>query len=166
MLLFEDSLGQTLLGIPLKYRDRRLSDDGPMVHLFVDEVNGRPGDPGAVLEGLALRVQAGERREQCGMNIEYSTGKRLQEHASDDAVETGKRDGVDIERLKGIANRGVEMLAVSIFCMGEDPGRNAMVGGESEATGIRPVAENDTGACLQSVFGDGGEDSSEIGPAS
>ena len=54
----------------LEHRDGRLRDDRPGVRAGVDEVHGAAGDADAVLEGLRLRVHAGEGGQERGVDVD------------------------------------------------------------------------------------------------
>ena len=61
VLGLEDARGERLLGVAREHRHRLLGHDRPGVEALVDEVHGGAAHLHAVLERLALRVQARER---------------------------------------------------------------------------------------------------------
>ena len=75
MFLFQDALGKGVLVVGVENRDGGLQDDGAGVEIFVDEVDGAAGEFDAVVEGLLLRFEAGERGQERGMDIEDALGK-------------------------------------------------------------------------------------------
>src|SRR5439155_443445 len=75
VFLDEDASGQGLLRVPLQDRHRRLEDDRPGVRSLVDQVDGRSRHLDAMGEGLPLGVEAGERGQERGVNVEDPAGK-------------------------------------------------------------------------------------------
>ena len=60
MLLFQDASGEGVLVVGVEDRAGFLHDDGAVVELFVDEVDGAARDFHAVGKGLLLGFEAGE----------------------------------------------------------------------------------------------------------
>src|ERR1700741_2882034 len=75
MFLFQDALGKGVLVVSVEDRDSGLQDDGAGVEIFVDEMDSAAGKFYAVVEGLLLRFEAGERGEKRRMNIEDALRK-------------------------------------------------------------------------------------------
>jgi len=75
MLLFQDALGKGVLVVGIENRDDGLKNYGAGIEIFVDEMDGAAGEFDAVIEGLPLRFEAGERRKERGMDIEDALGK-------------------------------------------------------------------------------------------
>src|SRR5258708_20289954 len=75
MFLFQDALGKGVLVVGIEDGDDGLQDDGAGVEIFVDEVDGASGELDAVIEGLLLRFEAGEGRQERRVNIEDALGK-------------------------------------------------------------------------------------------
>jgi len=75
MFLFQDALGKGVLVVGIEDRNGGLQDDGACVEIFVDEMDGAAGEFHAVVERLLLGFEAGEGREERGMNIEDALGK-------------------------------------------------------------------------------------------
>ena len=67
-----------------------LDDDRPVVHLFVHEMHGAPGQSHPVLRLLPLGAKAGTGREQSGMDVDHAPGKGRQERWRQDAHEPGQ----------------------------------------------------------------------------
>ena len=70
MLFDQDARGQRLGRVVVAHGHRGLQHDGAAVELGGHQVHGRAGDLHAVLERLPLRVDAGKRRQQRGMDVE------------------------------------------------------------------------------------------------
>src|SRR5919202_1141285 len=65
LVLFKEyARGERLFGVGVEDGDDALRDDGAAVQSLVNEVDGAAGEADAVLDGLALRVEAGEGRKQ------------------------------------------------------------------------------------------------------
>jgi len=60
MLLLKDSFRKTLFVVGLQYRYTSLEDDGAAVEVFIDKMYCTPGHFNAIIECLALTVQAGK----------------------------------------------------------------------------------------------------------
>ena len=75
VLLDQNARGQRVLRVAGSHRHRRLQHDGTGVDALVDEVHGGARHLHAVLERLALGVQARERRQQRGMDVEARPAK-------------------------------------------------------------------------------------------
>src|SRR5437899_3730648 len=90
MFLFQDALGKGVLVVGVEDGDGGLQNDGAGVEIFVDEVDGAAGEFYAVVEGLFLRFQAGERGEERGMDIEDALGKGGNEKRREEAHVAGE----------------------------------------------------------------------------
>ena len=75
MLLLEDARGEGFGGVVVEDGDGVLQDDDAVVYGLVDKVDGAAGDLGSVVEGLMLRVEAGERGQQRGVDVEDAIGE-------------------------------------------------------------------------------------------
>jgi len=112
MLLGQDAGGQRLLGVVGRHRHRRLQHDRPAVHTLVREVHGGAGDLHAVLEGLALGVQAGKRGQERGMDVEASAGEGPDVDRGQDPHVAGLAHEPDLPGLELAHERQVEGLAI------------------------------------------------------
>jgi hypothetical protein len=52
-----------------------LQNDHAVVHGLIDEMDAAARDFGAIVEGLLLRVEAGKRGQQRGMDVQNAVGK-------------------------------------------------------------------------------------------
>ena len=60
VLFDKDALGEGVRVVGFEDGNGALEDDGAVVEMFVDKVNGAAGDFYAVVEGLLLGVEAGK----------------------------------------------------------------------------------------------------------
>src|SRR5258707_4569380 len=84
-----------VLVVGIEDGDDGLQDDGAGVEIFVDEVDGASGELDAVVEGLLLRFEAGEGRQERRVNIEDALGKGGYEEGGEKAHVAGEADEID-----------------------------------------------------------------------
>src|SRR5437899_3884978 len=96
MLLFQDALRKGVLVVGVEDRDGGLQNDGAGVEILVDEVDGTAGEFYAVVEGLFLRFQAGERGEKRWMDVENALGEGGYEKGREEAHVAGEADEIDL----------------------------------------------------------------------
>ena len=78
-------------------------------------MHGRAGDLDAVLERLALRVEAGERRQQRRVNVEDAHRKGVEQRLADKPHEAGEADEVDARgAISVVDDRRVVGVAVRV----------------------------------------------------
>jgi len=75
VLFGEDAFGEGVGVVGFENSNRSLENDSAVVEVLVDEVDGAAGDLYAVIECLLLGVEAGEGRQQRGMDVEDAVGK-------------------------------------------------------------------------------------------
>ena len=97
MLFGEDALGEGGFGVGGEDVYGALEDEDAAVYAFIDEVNAAAGDGGTVVEGLALGVEAGERRQQRRVDVEKPVGELADEVCRKQAHVAGEADEVDAE---------------------------------------------------------------------
>src|SRR5258707_13082415 len=95
MFLFQDAVGKGVLVVGIEDGDDGLQDDGAGVEIFVDEVDGASGELDAVVEGLLLRFEAGEGRQERRVNIEDALGKGGYEEGGEKAHIAGEADEIN-----------------------------------------------------------------------
>jgi len=100
MFLLEDPRGQRRHGVAIEHGYRSLQDDRTRVELLRDQVNGDAGYLHAVLERLALRVDAGKRRQQRWMDVEDSIREGVNHRRAKQSHESCETDEVDASRLE------------------------------------------------------------------
>lgn len=101
VFLLEDAMGEGGLIVGVEDRDGALGDDDAVVELLVDEVDGAAGDLDAVVEGLLLGIEAGEGREQRGMDVEDALREGLDEAGREQAHVSGEAYVVDVVGAEG-----------------------------------------------------------------
>ena len=111
VLLEEDALAERGLVVAVEDGDGRLREDGAGIHSGVDEVHGAAGDAHAVRERLRLRVDAGERGEERGVDVDDAVRERVEEDRRDEAHEAGEHDARGAVRAERLDDGGVEGLA-------------------------------------------------------
>jgi len=92
----ENAVGEGVGVVGVEDGDSALEDDGTVVEVFVDEVDGASGDFDSVIEGLPLGSEAGECGEQRGVNVDDAVGEGGDEAGREQAHVAGEADEVDI----------------------------------------------------------------------
>jgi hypothetical protein len=100
MLFDEDARGERLRRVVVCDGHNALRDDGAAVQSLIDEVDGAAAEFDAVLDGLSLRVEAGEGGQQTRMNIKYASAISCDEDGREQAHVTGEADEFDVMRLQ------------------------------------------------------------------
>src|SRR5260370_28853834 len=95
MFLFQDALGKGVLVVGIEDGDDGLQDDGAGVEIFVDKVDGASGELDAVVEGLLLRFEAGEGRQERRVNIEDALGKSGYEEGGEKTHVAGEANEIN-----------------------------------------------------------------------
>jgi hypothetical protein len=131
VLLHQDARGERLLVVVGLNRHGRLQHDRAAVHPLVHEVHGGACDLDAVVERLPLGVQAGERREQRGMDVERPPGEGPHVDRREDPHEAGVAHQHHPPRGQLLHQLGVERLPVGEV-LGIEPER-------LDAGGPRPL---------------------------
>ena len=85
VLLLQYPCGKRVLGVIGKYRHDRLDNYWAGVHPRIDKMHGASGKFCAVLYGLPLDVQAGERRQERGVYVHYFILVRLNQRRRNEA---------------------------------------------------------------------------------
>ena len=107
MLLDEDPRAQRVGRISVEHRHRPLNDDRSAIELRRHQVHGHAADLDAVLERLALRVDARKRRQQRRVDVQDGVRKRLEERRADQPHVAGQADEPDIARLQLARQRAI-----------------------------------------------------------
>src|SRR2546427_1306186 len=95
MLLFENFFGEGCFRIFVEDGDSGLQNDRAGVEIFVDEMHGAAGEFDAIFEGLALRFEAGEGREQRRVDVQDAVWIFGDEKRRQQAHVTGKANEID-----------------------------------------------------------------------
>jgi len=142
MFLFQDALGKGVLVVGIEDGDDGLQDDGACVEIFVDKVDGASGELDAVVEGLLLRFEAGEGRQERRVNIEDALGKGGYEEGGEKAHIASEADEINFVFVEYGGDLAVVGFAFEAF--GGDSARgNVAGGGAFEAGGTGLVANYD-----------------------
>jgi len=142
MFLFQDALGKGVLVVGIEDGNDGLQDDGAGIEIFVDEVDGASGELDAVVEGLLLRFEAGEGRQERRVNIEDALGKGGYEEGGEKAHVAGEADEINFVFVEYGGDLAVVGFAFEAF--GGDGARgNVAGGGAFEAGGAGLVANYD-----------------------
>ena len=83
MLFDQDARRQRLRRVIVSHGNRRLRDDRAAVEFTRDEMHGDARDLDAVRPGLALRVDARERRQQRWMDVENGVLEFVEERPAE-----------------------------------------------------------------------------------
>ena len=100
MLFGEDARREGLFGVVVADGDDALRDDGAAVEGLVNKVDGAAGKLHAVMERLALRIEAGKGREQARMNVENAPAISFDKERREQPHETGEADEINSPRAK------------------------------------------------------------------
>ena len=92
VLLLLDAPLQRLLGVAVQHRHRGLRDDGAGVGALVHQVHGASGHLHPVLQGLPVRVQAGEAREEGRVHVEHPAREGAEEGRAHQTHEAGEAE--------------------------------------------------------------------------
>ena len=158
-------LRQRLVGVVGRDRDGTLQDDRAVVRLLVDEVHRGTGDPHAVLERLALRVQSLEGGQERRVDVHDASRKRVEQDARDEAVEAGEHDQLD----PGVAQRRRPAAASKASRVGNPRWSRTRVGdagARGRAPDRRPSGRfemTSADAAVERAVGDAVEDRLQVG---
>ena len=165
VLFDEDALGEGVGVVRIEDGDRALEDDGAMIEVLVDEVDGAAGDFDSVIERLLLGVEARECGQQRGMDIEDAVGEGGDEAGREQAHVTGEADEVDVVSAEADNEVGVVLGAGAAF--GDEYGGGEVeVAGGGDALCFGGVGEDDGDFdVVEAAFADGAGNGKEVGAA-
>jgi hypothetical protein len=141
VFLMQNARGEGVLRVVVFYWQDSLENDGASVEIFVDEMDGAASEFDAVFEGLALRFEAGERREKGRMNVEDAVGERGDEVRGEKAHVAGEADEVDFVFVEDGDDLTVVGFALEAFG-GDGAGGDAAGFGAVEAGSAFAIAED------------------------
>ena len=101
MLFDQDAVGERVGVVGFEHRNDPLQDDDAVIQMLVDEVHRAAGDLHAVVEGLGLRLEAGEGGQQRRMNVEDAVGEGVDEFRREQAHVAGQADQIHVVRAQG-----------------------------------------------------------------
>jgi hypothetical protein len=154
VLLRQHARGERVLAVVRIHRHGGLDDDGAVVERRRDEVHRAAVHAAAGFEGAAVGVQAGEGRQQRGMDVHQAALVAPHEILAEDAHEAGQHDEVGRVAVDLGGQRGIEQLARGMFGMRHHGGGNAVGAGRLQPLGIALLlitAAMRQGSCASSM---------------
>jgi len=142
MLFSQNFVGERSFSVFVEDGDSGLRDDRAGVEIFVDEVDRAAGKLHAVFEGLALRFEAGKRREQRGMNVQDAIWKFGDEKRGEQTHVAGKADQVDAMLVEDGGDLAVVGFALEAFRR-DDAGLDSARFGALDAGRAFAIADDD-----------------------
>lgn len=142
VFLYKDTFCQGCGGIFGQNRNSSLNDDGPGINTGVDKMNRTTGQARTIIYGLLLRMEAGERRQQCRVNIDDSLGKGGQHDRGDDPHESGQHNQVNVSFLQGTYESLIEIFTGSEVAVVDAQGVDACLPRPLQGSGTRVVADD------------------------
>jgi len=112
VLLDKDARSERRLVVAVEHRHRSLHDDRAAVDALVDEVHRAARHLRAVRERLLLRMEAGEGRQQAGVDVEHALRVAAQEGWREQPHEAGEADPLDAVCGEGVEDRRLVRRAV------------------------------------------------------
>lgn len=165
VLFGEDPVGEGVRIVGFEDGNGALEDDGAVVEVFVDEVDGASGDFYAVIEGLLLSVETWEGGKQRRMDVEDAVGKGCDEGRREQAHVSSEADKVDVVLAEAGDEVGVVVGARAAFG-DEDGGGEVEVFGRGDAGGVVDVGDRYRDFDPLELSGlDGIRDGEEVGTA-
>jgi len=165
MLFRQNACGKRVCVVGFEYRDGSLKHNHTVVQVLVDKMNRAAGYFDAVVEGLLLRLKAGEGRQKRWVDVEDSIGKGGYEVGGQKAHVAGEADEIDAVGAEAGDHIGVVLGAGAAFgnkhCVRQT---QLLGGGDSGSVGHVGVDDGDFNAG-ETAFTDGLRDSEEVGAA-
>src|SRR5215475_9286641 len=139
----KNSRRQYVGGVVITHGHRALHYDGAGVGLGNHEMHGRAGNLHARLQRLAMRVEARERRQQRGMDVEHPAIPALHELGREQPHEAAQTNQLDAMLPELLLQHRLERAAVLAERLAlDDLGRDAAGFGALEAGGLRTVGNH------------------------
>ena len=114
MLLGPDARREGLLVVAGQHRDAPLHDHLAGVDAGVDEVDAAAALAHALLQRLALRVQAAVLRQEARVDVEQPAVPPVHERRREDAHEAGEDHRIRYETVDCLSQRGIEGIAARL----------------------------------------------------
>jgi hypothetical protein len=165
VLAREDAQAQGLLVVAGQDGDGGLRDDGTGVGAAIDQMHGAAGDPHAVLEGLTLRVDAREGRQERRVDVDDVHREGVEHHVREQAHEPCQDDPFGPVGAQGLHHGRVEGATALVMRVIDDDGRNAGGARPVDRPGAGDVRDDDGDACVELARGDGVDDGLQVRPA-
>jgi len=165
VLFGKNALGESGRIVCFEHGNCVLQNNRAVVKVLIDKVHGAAGDLDSVIEGLLLCIEAGEGRQQRGMDVENAIGKGGDELRREQAHVAGEADEIDLAGAKG-SDHVVVVLGAGAALGDEHFARQAQLSCGSDAGGIGDVGDYDGDFDVgQAAFGDRVGDGEEVGAA-
>ena len=118
-----------------------------------------------MFERLALRVKAGKRRQQRGMDVEDAIGEVVEQRAADQAHEAGETDDRNASPRQQIRQRPIVAVAIPIVSRAQMNGVDPGVTRPLQTLGVAAVRDHRGDCGLEPTRGDRLDDRLQIAPA-
>ncbi len=148
MLFCKHAGAERVLRIVVEHGHGGLRDDRAAVRAFIDEMDRAAADLDAIGENVAMRMRAGEARQQRRVDVEDAAFVMTYEERRQDAHETGEHDEHHAFFLECSNQRLFEGLAAVILLAVDAERRDAGFLRAFERIGIRLVGEDDADLCM------------------
>ena len=146
MLFGEDARREGLFGVVVADGDDALRDDGAAVEGLVNKVDGAAGKLHAVMERLALRIEAGKGREQARMNVENAPAISFDKERREQAHVTCETDKINCALTKHPDDVTLVLFARA-FASFDDECFQTALRREGQPRRPAPVADNKGDCC-------------------
>ena len=142
VLLREHACGQGLGRVVGQHGHHGLVQDGAHVQLGRHAMHGAAGKLAAGIDGPLVGVQAGEGRQQRGVDVDHAAGEMLHEAGRQDAHEAGQHHHGGLVGVDALRQRGVEVLAAGKLPVIQHLGGNPLFPGKDQALRVGLVADH------------------------
>ena len=162
MLLGENPRRQRLDRVVVEQRDGCLQDDRTVIQFGRHQMHRRARDSDAVFERLPLRLEAGKRRQQGGMDIQDAVREGRDQRGAHQPHETCEADQIDVSCAEQMDECGVVRVSVGILA-GVDVDRlDARVAGATEPGDVGAVGDHHCNHRLEPAVRDGVDDRLQV----
>jgi hypothetical protein len=116
-----------------------------------------------MIEGLTLRLESRERRQERGVDVENAIGKGIEELGPNQAHETSKAHESDVVRLKNLNYRAIVGIPVLVITWQNGDGLDSSLARTLQAGGLRSIRDDDGNRGVKTAVRDRIDDRLEIG---
>ena len=156
MLLHQHTGGQTVLVVTFQHGHGGLDHHRTAIQGWGDEMHRGAMHPHPGLQSTPVGVQAGERRQQTGMDVEQATSVATDEGIGEYPHEAGQYHQIRRQGIDQLGQGRVEGLPGRVSLVIQYPGCNAVTGGKLQTAGVRPVGDDGDNACTGDLRPDDG----------
>ena len=142
MFDFQHTRGQGVGGVGIVYGHGALGDDGAAIELGGNEVHGAAREAAAFVDGALVGVQAGEGRQQRGMDVDEAALIMRAKFAREDFQVACEQHEVGPILLGDFEHGAVEIGAAGEIAGAASEGGDALGGGPLEPGGVGVVGEH------------------------